>query len=808
MKVLSILLFVGGLILMTNTSVYGQSFPTDPRSDSMDILHISINLNISDFIDKSINGHTELTIHPKMNNIDHLSFDLLELNIDSILVNQVKHSFSYNDTLIQLPLQSVFQKTDTFTVTIWYQGQPGLDPTGWGGFYFTGNYAFNLGVGFGADPHNYGRAWFPCLDNFTERSTYSFHITTRAMHRAMCNGTLMDSTLLPGSKIEWYWEMHDPIASYLASVTISDYTTVNWTYNGLEGTVPIVLAARPSDTNNIKQSFSNLPKALEIFEKSYGAHSFERVGFCFVPFNGGAMEHATNITYPLFGANGTKNFETLMAHELSHHWWGDLMTCKTAEDMWLNEGWASYSEYLFLEFVYGKDRYRDGIRGNHNEVLHKAHIDDEEYLPLSGVPHAHTYGSHSYDKGADVAHTMRGYLNDTVFFDCITAFLDSFSFENADSHDFKDFMSGCAGPLMDGFFDGWVLQEGFPHFSIDSFKTIPLGNEFLIDVYIRQRLYEAPNYYSDIPLEIIAMDNSGNRAETSFIMDGRCGIYRLKLDFEPEFVALDMNERISDAISDDWQVFKGENFTIQLDAFFTLNYVKVPDGDSLLIRVEHNWVAPDPFKQPVSGLHLSNRRYWKVDGLIPDQSIINANIKYNGSTTNAGYLDNFLISNVEDSLILLYRERPGEEWAEFPNYILNTLGSNTNKSGIIDIIGLEKGEYTLAIYDASRSDSIISDIPNQCVRINPGVGISEPHIPRQLTIIPNPANEEIRFDFDHPHSVQIEILDFNGKVVMVKPSNQSFSELININRLQGGIYLVRILDAKKVLAIGKFIVSE
>ena len=113
------------------------------------------------------------------------------------------------------------------------------------------------------------------------------------------------------------------------------------------------------------------------------------------------MEHATNIAYPRYAiANGDKTSETLFAHELAHHWWGNTITCKTQEDMWLNEGWASYSERLFLEAVYGKKAYEDDIEANHHSVLQFAHVLDEAVLPVSGIGHANTYGRHVYDKGA------------------------------------------------------------------------------------------------------------------------------------------------------------------------------------------------------------------------------------------------------------------------------------------------------------------------------------------------------------------------------------------------------------------------
>ena len=175
------------------------------------------------------------------------------------------------------------------------------------------------------------------------------------------------------------------------------------------------LTALPGDTTNMKLSFTHLDEAMQAFEGRFGAYRWPKVGFSAVPFNAGAMEHATCIAYPKSLLDGTTNYETLMAHELSHHWWGDLVTCRTAEDMWLNEGWASFCEMLFTEALYGEEAYRDAVRDNHKDVLLYAHRSDGGRFPVSGIPLNITYGDHVYNKGADVARNLRSFMGDEDF---------------------------------------------------------------------------------------------------------------------------------------------------------------------------------------------------------------------------------------------------------------------------------------------------------------------------------------------------------------------------------------------------------
>jgi aminopeptidase N len=166
---------------------------------------------------------------------------------------------------------------------------------------------------------------------------------------ALCNGALI-STIDNGNGTKtWNWEMNEEIPSYLACVAVGNYAPAYFNYYGIEDTIPVQLGAVAADTSDMKNSFVHLTDALSIFENHFGPYRWNKVGYSLVPFTGGAMEHATNIAYPNFMVNGNTLYEDFLVHELSHHWFGDLATCETAEDMWLNEGWASYCVYLFYE---------------------------------------------------------------------------------------------------------------------------------------------------------------------------------------------------------------------------------------------------------------------------------------------------------------------------------------------------------------------------------------------------------------------------------------------------------------------------
>jgi aminopeptidase N len=423
------------------------------RSDTMDVLNYEIYLDFTNATSGILKGNCEVKFSPVMN-ASSISLDLLQLNIDSIVMHGNPVAFSYNDTLIVAHFGSTINAGLTDSLTVYYQGSPQMDPSGWGGFYMTGGYYYNLGVGFASDPHNYGRVWHPCFDNFVERATYDFQILTDGGNTAYCNGTRLSVATVGTDSLLTHWNLQTEIPSYLASVAVSSYTHVVQNYFSVlqSQNIPIWLAAKPADTTNAKNSFLHLTDAMEAFENFYGPYNWERIGYVMVPFNSGAMEHATNIAYPLATVNGSLTYETLMAHELSHHWWGDWVTCLTAEEMWINEGMAKYSEHLFTEWVYDYDQYMALMRDNHYDVLRYSHINDSGFYALNAVPIKYTYGDHSYNKGADVLHTLRSYMGDAQFMAALKSIQTNFGGQNISSVQFMQHINSLGGIDVTDFF--------------------------------------------------------------------------------------------------------------------------------------------------------------------------------------------------------------------------------------------------------------------------------------------------------------------------------------------------------------------
>ncbi len=742
-------------------------------SDTIDVLHYSVFLDFTQFAAKNLVANCEVTFRTKQPGVGILPLDLLKMNVDSVKQGVTQLSFTHDDTLLVVTLPAAMNQGDTASVTVYYQGTPIMDASGWGGFYYSGNYAYNLGVGFQADPHSYGRVWHPCLDNFVEKATYEFGVVTDGGRQAHCNGTLVLDSVISNDTIYRKWVLRDPISSYLACVAVSDYETVFQQHAGLLGAIPIELAARATDTTNVKNSFANLGKAIDAFEKWYGPHRFEKVGYSFVPFNAGAMEHATNIAYPRSAANGSLNSEDLMAHELSHHWWGDNATCEDAKEMWINEGWARYSEHLFMEEIYGKNAYNNAVRNNFLPVIQDAHFQEDSFQALANIPHDYTYGSHTYNKGGAVVHNLRTYLGDSLFTVACHAIMDTFNFANVSSTQMMNTMSNATGYNLQDFYNGWVFAGGYPFFGVDSMTVVTGSPNNTVTVYLKQKLRGAPALFGNVPMMISLKDYNWNRQDEMVQINGATSSFTFQCPFVPTMAQLNEDIGLNHAMTHNtWKVRN----TVTLNGIQSKCRV-LPTSivDSIQMRVEHNWVAPDPIVNNPNGYKLSVNHFWRLQG---DMSKITGGIRFtfNGTSSN-GYLDEDLVKNTEDSIILLYRKDAGQDWTEFPYYIRNHLGSSNNQNGFLETDSLIAGDYSFA----NGPSTIVSTRRN---------------VPSlETSIYPNPTEGRITIKVAKTivdRGGRYEIFDLQGK--QVSAGKVKVNTSVAMDSLPSGTYIVRVKD--------------
>jgi hypothetical protein len=757
----------------------------DHRSDSLDIIHTIVDLNIRPVLNTSISGNTKLLIKAKTAAVNELRFDFEGLIVDSVLGTTVS-GFDHQDSLLYVQLSQPLDQTQQSEITVYYHGQPEQDVTGWGGFYFSGGYAWNLGVGFGADPHSYGRIWFPCFDNFIERSSFEFFITTDSVKTAACNGLLLNEISNGDGTRTFHWKLDQSIPSYLACVAVGNYETLNSEVAGTNGLIPIQLFAKASDTNNLKASFIHLPDAVQKYEAAYGEYRFDKVGYSLVPFNAGAMEHATNITYPIYAANGQLSNESLMAHELGHMWWGDNVTCETDGDMWINEGWASFSVYLFNEAVYGRDAYEKAVMDELRYMLQFGHQREGGYRAISGQPHEYVYGDHVYKKGALAAHNLRGYMGDDLFFSTINSFMEQYKYSPVSSDIMERYFSQSSGIDLEPFFRDWIFTGGYNVVVLDSFNATQDGSNFDVELFVQQKLKGRAAYHDDVPVFYTLFDEQYNSVSARGLMSGKTGTLSVQSSFNPTYVLLyEQNEQAHARTRDVLRVKETGSHDLK-NMYWDINVTSV--SDSAFAVFDHIWSVPDPIKKwSEKAYKMSNYHYWKVHGIGLSNLEMNAEFKYDGrtSSSNAGFFDMDLLSTTEDSLMLLYRMNATGDWNEYEYYSLNNLGNATDAFGIVTLSKVLPGEYVLANKDVSV------------------LGV-KPTAQNAVNIYPNPAKSTLIVNLVGYDSCELKVIDMNGALVKTA-SIQNGENQISIERLAAGNYIIQLSQKGQIIATQKLV---
>ncbi len=745
------------------------------RSDTFNILHTHLNLDIRST--SSFVGEAQLRIYTQLPSAK-LRLDLLNFNVDSVqLIGKSLQSFTRNNPFLEVTANNGFAQGDSFTVKVFYRGTPATDASGWGGWHNATAYSFNLGVGFQANPHVYGRSIFPCFDNFVEKSTFSSTVLTLAPKKGVCSGDLLSETAQNG-EITTNWELTDPIPSYLFAVAVSDYLKWAHTTAGMNGPIEVAVYGRSTDTANIRNSFRNIDSIFAAFEHYFGPYPWQRIGYSITTI--GAMEHATSIHFPRNLVDGSLGGEDIIAHELAHHWFGNLITCERAEDMWFNEGWAEYCSHLYEEYVYDRPRYLKTVRENRDYVLRFAAIRDNGHKALSNIDQDFTYGQHIYQKGAMVAHNLREYMGDSLFFGGLQSMFAQKAFGNLSIDGFQSFLENYSSLNLDPFFDGWVHQAGYPGFEIDSIHSTPnsIGNQ--VNLRIQQKTYAAPQWFIEVPLTLKLMDNAGNIDYVQTISSSLNEFTNFQFTTtltNVQSVVIDPDGFVLLAQTTEERNYTQPRTESLLNVLFNLD-IKTLGGSSAALSITHHWVAPDPMKANSNNFRLSPNHFWSVDGNWNSGFSSKALITFDGRISSAG-LDADLLKSGEDSLLLLYRANPSDDWMLYPHYQKDMQGSNLNSLGLMRLSELLKGQYCFA-------------------NGNPSISSEELSLEQKDTLVlyPNPAKNILTIELPEsvrPKKLSIQLYDQTGRLLSSPSSELSKGNRVlelNIAPLAKGSYWI------------------
>ncbi|MEL7424769.1 MAG: M1 family aminopeptidase [Bacteroidota bacterium] len=749
------------------------------RSDSLDILNYTIDLDITNFSNRRIQGSCTVNFVFLEETTTQMVLDLLQLSIDSIQFDGSLIEYSYDGNLITIDLPAGLDTEMSHDVQVYYHGTPTVAASNFGGLAFTNNMAYNLGIGLGENPYNFGRSWFPCFDNFVERSTYDLNIISANGREAYCSGDFVEEVALEDTRIRRSYRINEPMTTYLVGIAVSDFATIESTHTGQYGTHPIQFVASADNIGAMDDSFVYLGDAIDAFESWYGPYIWSRVGFVLTPV--GAMEHVHLIAYPEFVGISGPNFNQnrLMAHELAHHWWGNITTLSSPADMWIKEGNAEYCAHLFTEYVFGKEDFIEQMRSNQTLVLRTAHIEDDGFQPLSGIPYEQTYGVHTYNKGAAVLHNMRSYMGDSLFSSAQTAVLTDLAFTAVNAEEYRDYLSTVSGLDMGPFFDDWIFSPGYSNYELEEMIITPTGSNFEVEVTVQQKLRATESYHTNEPVGVTFFAADWTAETVQMRASDELSTATFTLPFEPVMTIINFEQTLNmGRMNRSYEITEPGPQNVAGTNLFTLNVENIPAGDSALLNVVHHWTGADETGDPI--VEVSNTHYWSVQGILPDDFEMRSFIRFNGGEND---LDFELLQAGIETVKMMYRPTFDSDWEIYPYAEISPFGNG----GLARLEPILPGEYTLAnFYDDVSTENILDEA--------------------EITISPNPTQDWLRVEVDAPAVVdeyQLQLYKLNGQLLREEayPKSNQLDVNWSLAGMPAGTYVLYIRNGKGSRAV-------
>ncbi|MCX5904095.1 MAG: M1 family aminopeptidase [Proteobacteria bacterium] len=401
----------------------------------------------------------------------------------------------------------------------------------------------------------YGNSgWWPCFDYPSDKATVDVHITCPENLIAVSNGALQGAPIKNGDGTQTvYWKESHPLYTSAFAVAISGYETWQDSYvSPLDGTVmPLYFYAFPEDAQKARNDYTLYTKeALPVFATRFGEYPFidEKYGVLESPFSRGSLEHQT-ITHLTYKATQAESNWDVVVHELGHQWWGDWVTCKTWNHVWLQEGLATYAEVLFNE----------SYTGEAPGVFMAKNYDDGLYDGiLAGTPYSEDISqpwdeyNAVYEKGGWVLHMLRNMLGDEPFFKALQDYGKSHAYGAVETDDLRAAMESAYGVSLAPFFDQWVYTPFRPVYQYEFSASPVWGGKYQVDLLLYQAQAhkiknlageEVRDYYL-MPLDVTLQFKDGSSQTFTVYNSSRRQRFQFMVDKEPASVAIDQDIKI------------------------------------------------------------------------------------------------------------------------------------------------------------------------------------------------------------------------------------------------------------------------
>ena len=452
------------------------------RSRDYDVKHYRVELTF-DLDEKTFWGTNNVTLLPLKNEFTRCELDAEELVVDDVK-NPRGHSLAFDQTerhlIVQFPEGYNYGEEVLFTVE--YHAK---DPEF--GLFFDDKTEDHPQMVTTVSWPEYAHHWLPCYDYPHDKATHEFIITVEDELKVLGNGRLVRvmEDKLQGTRT-FHWSQDLPHSTYLFLLAIGPYAVIEDSL----GTLPVNYWVYEDGVEDAKWIFEKTPYMIEFFNNIYGnEYPWAKYDQVISPRFGGGAE---NTSATLLGQGVVHNkkaekdysWERIIAHEAAHQWWGDLITLRSWEHTWLNEGFATYSDYLYTRYDKGEDEGAYELLNKKNSYLREAHNEYMRPIVFDRYERPQqNFDSHTYPKAAVVLHMLRFILGDDPFFRTLKYFLHKHEFEAVDTHDFMKAVKEATGQNMDWFFEQNIFAPGHPVFDV-SYVWDELAGE--VELTVRQ----------------------------------------------------------------------------------------------------------------------------------------------------------------------------------------------------------------------------------------------------------------------------------------------------------------------------------
>ncbi len=530
--------------------------PSYPRRN--DLLHTALDVRF-DWAKQHLLGRATLKFKPIFYDTDSLRLDAKGFDIQKLVLKngnqEIPLKYVYNDKKnIFIKLDRMYKRTEEYIIYIEYTAKPNDLPLG-GSAAITADKGLYFINPLNEDPDKpqqiwtqgeteSSSCWFPTIDRPNERTTQEIYITVEDRFKTLSNGLLKSSQKNSGGTRTDYWVMDMPHAPYLFMMAVGEFAVVKDSWNGML----LEYYVEPKYEKDAKNIFPYTPEMLSFFSERFGVkYPWQKYSQVVVrDYVSGAMENTTAVIFGDFIQNDSRSLmdnsdmnEGIVAHEMMHHWFGDLITCESWSNLPLNESFANYSEYLWFEHKYSRD-HADYIRMNEIRGYMSQAILQDDAQPLIRFEYADKedmFDAHSYNKGGTILHMLRHYLGDAAYFEGLRVYLEENKFRAAEVHDLRLAFEKVCGEDLNWFFNQWFLTKGHPKLQIS--RKYDAANKKMI-VSLEQTQLHTESTVFILPMAIDIYSKGETKPKRYQIrMTNQKQSFEFPADAEPVWVSVD-----------------------------------------------------------------------------------------------------------------------------------------------------------------------------------------------------------------------------------------------------------------------------